>query len=465
MLQRLFASVYQAIHSTFRSFQRLMILSLDFIFLSSSILVLALANSSSLCADTLASVPFLRASSIIQSDHFYTTNISEIESTLFDGVFSFDGNSAFLWSTPQPGTIPLFRLYNENSTDHFYTMSSDELPEMMARGWAYDTAPNHTAGYVYPFSICGAAPIYRLFNPTITDHFYTMDIAECQSAAKDNGYQDQGIAGFAILPSANGSVVKIVASAVPNLLPSTVTASPESQVSVTPSAGCANNTNAIPFMRAISTADTDHFYTTNSTEMNVVAIAQNSYLFEGDTVFLWPTQESSTVPLYRLYSQTARDHFYTIDANELSEALLEGYVFDTDSHIAGYVYPYSICGASPIYRLYSSFSSDHYYTMTQAESASATASFGYIVQGIAGFALLPSADGQLQTVTVSASPFLLPVSIEPSPTSSSRLPAFLTTVSITPSSLSFPSKALVQSVVSRREILGLSVLTAVWMIL
>ncbi|KAJ4465467.1 hypothetical protein C8R41DRAFT_97863 [Lentinula lateritia] len=232
MVQRLFASVYQAIHSTFRSFQRLMILSLEFIFLSSSILVLALANSSSLCADTLASVPFLRASSIIQSDHFYTTNISEIEGTLANGVFAFDGNSAFLWSTPQPGTIPLFRLYNENSTDHFYTMSSDELPEMMARGWAYDTAPNHTAGYVYPFSICGAAPIYRLFNPTITDHFYTMDIAECQSAVKDNGYQDQGIAGFAILPSANGSVVKIVASAVPNLLPSTVTASPESQSAV-----------------------------------------------------------------------------------------------------------------------------------------------------------------------------------------------------------------------------------------
>ncbi|KAJ3810006.1 hypothetical protein F5876DRAFT_77190 [Lentinula aff. lateritia] len=96
-----------------------------------------------------ASVPFLRASSIIQSDHFYTTNISEIEGTLSDGVFAFDGNSAFLWSTPQPGTIPLFRLYNENSTDHFYTMSSDELPEMMAKGWTYDAASNHTAGYVY----------------------------------------------------------------------------------------------------------------------------------------------------------------------------------------------------------------------------------------------------------------------------------------------------------------------------
>ncbi|KAJ4465470.1 hypothetical protein C8R41DRAFT_734420, partial [Lentinula lateritia] len=154
---------------------------------------------------------------------------------------------------------------------------------------------------------------------------------------------------------------------------------------------CANNANATPFLRAFSSTGKDHFYTTNSTEMNGVAIAQDAYSFEGDATFLWSTQETSTVPLYRLYSQTANDHFYTMDANETSEAIAAGYAFDTDSHIAGYVYPYSICGASPMYRLYSSASSDHFYTMSQAESQSASAS-GYILEGIAGFALLPSTD-------------------------------------------------------------------------
>ncbi|KAJ3932312.1 MAG: hypothetical protein NXY57DRAFT_1003491 [Lentinula lateritia] len=406
------------------------ILSLTFVFFLLN-LSLALAAPSSSCADISSLVPFLRAYSSSLSDHFYTTDVSEMNNNaLAGGVYALEGDSAFLWSTPQPGTIPLFRLYNENSTDHFYTMSSDELPEMMDNGWAYDTAPNHTAGYVYPYSICGAAPIYRLFNPTIVDHFYTMDVAESQNAVK-TGYQDQGIAGFAILPAANGNVVQ--SSAVPYLLPSAITASPESQVSAASSSDCANNANATPFLRAFSSTGKDHFYTTNSTEMNGVAIAQDAYSFEGDATFLWSTQETSTVPLYRLYSQTANDHFYTMDANETSEAIAAGYAFDTDSHIAGYVYPYSICGASPMYRLYSSASSDHFYTMSQAESQSASAS-GYILEGIAGFALLPSTDGQPQTATVSASPLLLPASLEPSAVSitSSSDSGFPTTIAVVP---------------------------------
>ncbi|KAJ4482024.1 hypothetical protein J3R30DRAFT_2113935 [Lentinula aciculospora] len=388
-----------------------------------SSLALALANSNSPCADISSLVPFLRAYSSSKKDHFYTTNVSEMDNSA--GVYSYEGESAFLWSTPQAGTIPLFRLYNQKFTDHFYTMASDEILEMINEGWTYDAAPNHTAGYVYPFSVCGAAPIYRLFNPTVVDHFYTMNIAESQVAVQD-GYQEQGIAGFAILPSANGGIVDN--SAVPYFLPSTIVASPEAQASATTSSSCVNNANATPLLRAYSSAGTDHFYTTNSIEMNAAAIAQDAYAFEGDATFLWSTQETSTVPLYRLYSKTATDHFYTIDANETNEALSLGYAFDTDSHIAGYVYPYSICGASPIYRLYSSSVLDHLYTMSQTESAS---TLGYVVEGIVGFALLPSIDGQPQTSTVSASPLLLPKSLEPTAASISGFP---TTIAVYPPS-------------------------------
>ncbi|KAJ3972967.1 hypothetical protein EV361DRAFT_781913, partial [Lentinula raphanica] len=142
-------------------------------------------------------VPLLRAFSSSLQDHFYTTNASEMNNNaLVGGVYAFEGEAAFIWSSSQPGTIPLFRLYNRNATDHFYTMSSDEVPEMMLFGWANDTgAPDQIAGYVYPYSICGASPIYRLFNPTAMDHFYTMDDVESQSAVAA-GYQAQGIAGY-----------------------------------------------------------------------------------------------------------------------------------------------------------------------------------------------------------------------------------------------------------------------------
>ncbi|KAJ3893785.1 hypothetical protein GG344DRAFT_31328, partial [Lentinula edodes] len=432
------------------------------------------------CANSADAIPFLRAYASTGTDHFYTTNSTEMNNV--QGSYSFEGDAAFLWSTQEASTVPLYRLFNQNLNDHFYTMDANESNEALSSGYAFDT-DSHIAGYVYPYSICGASPIYRLYSSTLADHFYTLSQNESASAA---GYVLEGIAGFALLPSAdgqpqtatvsasplllpvsldpspisisstfvaaysttinidpviphfsgphlnpepfpsfafttrtlpttstpsNGNVVQ--SSAVPYLLPSAVTASPESQVSAASSSDCANNANAIPFLRAFSSTGKDHFYTTNSTEMNSVAIAQDAYSFEGDATFLWSTQETSTVPLYRLYSQTANDHFYTIDDNETSEAIASGYAFDTDSHIAGYVYPYSICGASPMYRLYSSSSSDHFYTMSQAESQSASAS-GYILEGIVGFALLPSADGQPQTATVSASPLLLPASLEPS---------------------------------------------------
>jgi len=52
--------------------------------------------------------------------------------------------------------------------------------------------------------------------------------------------------------------------------------------------------------------------------------------------------------------------------------------------------------------------------MSYTESLSAS---GYVIEGIAGFALLPSVDGKAQTATAGASPFFLPVSLTPSATS------------------------------------------------
>ncbi|KAE9392836.1 hypothetical protein BT96DRAFT_944378 [Gymnopus androsaceus JB14] len=359
------------------------------------------------CADTSALVPFWRALNGAITDHFYTTNVTELNVAI-KGGYSLEGASAFIWTTQQPGTTPLYRLYSTSGGDHFYTINNGELADMKAAGWELDTTP--IAGYVYPYSICGASPIYRLFDPVNVDHFYTMNISESEAAISKLGFQDQGIAGFAVLASADGSVV--INTPTPFLLPATVTASPESQTSAS-AAACATSSDAIPLLRAFSSVGSDHFYTTNSSEMSN-AVAVDAYTFEGDATFLWASQETGTVPLYRLFNQNVTDHFYTIDAYEVNETLSQGYAFDTPTHIAGYVYPYSMCGASPIYRLYSSSDSDHFYTMSYTESLSAA---GWVIEGIAGFALLPSTNGAAQTATADASPFFLPVSLAPSVTS------------------------------------------------
>ncbi|KAF5385686.1 hypothetical protein D9757_005536 [Collybiopsis confluens] len=350
------------------------------------------------CADPSALVPLLRAFN--GGDHFYTTNVTEMDQVAISlGGYSFEGEAAFIWTTQQPGTVPLFRLYNKQKNDHFYTISPDELGIMLNLGWTYDTAINHTAGYVYPYSICGASPIYQLFNPKAVDHFYTMDVDESIRSQ----FQNQGIAGYAILPSANGTFVP--GSAKPFFLPTSVSATAGAQVSSSTTSTCANPSDAIPLLRAYNRAVSDHFYTINSTEM---AGAEPGYGFEGDAAFVWSTQDGTTVPLYRLFNQALNDHFYTIDPTEADQAQQSGYAFDITSN-AGYVYPYSVCGASPIYRMYSDSLKDHFYTMSITESQNADNK--YVIEGVVGYALLSSVDGLPQTATASASPLFLPVEI------------------------------------------------------
>jgi hypothetical protein len=56
-------------------------------------------------------------------------------------------------------------------------------------------------GYVYPpsGSSCGGAPLYRLYNPTIVDHFYTMSAPERDNAATKLGYTEEGTAAYILV--------------------------------------------------------------------------------------------------------------------------------------------------------------------------------------------------------------------------------------------------------------------------
>ena len=82
-------------------------------------------------------------------------------------------------------TTPMYRLYNPNSGEHFYTGSIEERDMLVSVGWNYEgvawNAPTKTG-----------APVYRLFNPNSGDHHYTMSEEE-----RDNltavGWQYEGV--------------------------------------------------------------------------------------------------------------------------------------------------------------------------------------------------------------------------------------------------------------------------------
>ncbi|WP_207761119.1 hypothetical protein [Bifidobacterium simiarum] len=68
------------------------------------------------------------------------------------------------------GQQPMYRLYNPNSGEHFYTASNAESFRLQRFGWKYEGI-----GWVAPTS---GRNVYRLYNRHAGDHHYTMSVAE-----------------------------------------------------------------------------------------------------------------------------------------------------------------------------------------------------------------------------------------------------------------------------------------------
>jgi len=82
----------------------------------------------------------------------------------------------------------MFRLYNMTSGEHFYTSSEDECRGLWNVGWFYEGI-----AWVSPDS--SAKPVYRVYNPFMGDHHYTMDVAERDSLLQV-GWEDEGVGWY-----------------------------------------------------------------------------------------------------------------------------------------------------------------------------------------------------------------------------------------------------------------------------
>ncbi|MEH2015078.1 hypothetical protein [Nostoc sp.] len=140
-------------------------------------------------------------------------------------------------------------------------------------------------------TVVTAYPLYRYYNSSIVDHFYTVNFAELGNGS--SGYISEGIAAY---------ISKI------------------------------QYAGTVPLYRYYSSAATDHFYTTNFSELGN---GKNGYVFEGIIGYVYPRPITDTLPVYRYYSSAATDHFYTTNFSELGGGK-NGYVFEG---IAGYVIP------------------------------------------------------------------------------------------------------------------------------
>lgn len=92
---------------------------------------------------------------------------------------------------PQPSdptsTITMFRLYNPNSGEHFYTASTVERDAVIAAGWN-----DEGIGWTAPTE---GIQVYRLYNSFAGEHHYTFSEIE-RDALVDVGWTDEGIGWF-----------------------------------------------------------------------------------------------------------------------------------------------------------------------------------------------------------------------------------------------------------------------------
>ena len=90
-------------------------------------------------------------------------------------------------SDPEPmATQVMYRAYNPNSGEHFYTAHYDEVESIVAAGWQYE-------GEAWTAPVTSAVPVYRLYSGT--DHHYTTSAYERDELLKV-GWSDEGIGWY-----------------------------------------------------------------------------------------------------------------------------------------------------------------------------------------------------------------------------------------------------------------------------
>ncbi|MBQ3509756.1 MAG: hypothetical protein IJA90_07065 [Peptococcaceae bacterium] len=132
--------------------------------------------------------PMYRLYNPNSGEHFYTGSVEERD--MLDNVgWMYEGVA---WNAPANGGTPIYRLFNPNNSDHHYTGSIEERDMLVNVGWQYE-------GVCWNSASAGNLPQYRLFNPNADcgSHHYTGSIEE-RDYLVSLGWHYEGIGWFGI---------------------------------------------------------------------------------------------------------------------------------------------------------------------------------------------------------------------------------------------------------------------------
>lgn len=118
-------------------------------------------------------------------EHFYTSNAGERD--YLDAVgWNYESEA---WKAPKKGDS-VYRLYNPNNGGHHYTMNVGERDYLDAIGWNFE-------GIAWYSAPSNGTAIYRLYNPVSGEHHYTKDSNE-RDVLSVSGWNYEGVAWYGV---------------------------------------------------------------------------------------------------------------------------------------------------------------------------------------------------------------------------------------------------------------------------
>ena len=122
-------------------------------------------------------------------EHFYTAKTKERDFLKKSG-WTYEGIG---WYAPTASSVPVYRLYNSYSGDHHYTMKAKERDALIRLGWTDE----ETGWYS---DAKKSVPLYREYNSNMSkcNHNYTTNKAEHTALTEKLGWTDEGIGWYGL---------------------------------------------------------------------------------------------------------------------------------------------------------------------------------------------------------------------------------------------------------------------------
>jgi hypothetical protein len=269
-------------------------------------------------------------------DHFYTTNVGEIGTTQVghkgNHGYKYEGEAFTVFNHHHAGLHPVYRYYHEHHHDHHYTANPNEIGKHHA-----GEVGNHgykcegILGYVSDVEFPGSVPIYRYYQDGTHDHFYTTNAAEIGTThvgqKGNHGYSCEGVLGYAYPAQHHLASVHRYWDAQHH---DHFYTSNHAELGGGGQGYTAEGTpfhvfnhhhhGLVPVYRYWHPHHHDHFYTANAGEIGTTQVGHegsHGYKCEGILGYVSQTHFHGSLPVHRYWHEGHHDHLYTTDVGEI----------------------------------------------------------------------------------------------------------------------------------------------------